>query len=171
MAKVVTPKTLDLSATKSTRLNWLDLAFYALVIAGIIISGYLTWTHLTETSIICTADHSCDTVNQSAYAYFPPSVSRNSWGIPVAYLGFVVYIGLAALSILRWKLAGYTLEERRNQVDLAIFALTLGGVLFSAYLTAMELWVIHAICWWCVSSAVVITGLFGISLVRFWSAD
>ena len=35
-----------------------------------------------------------------------------------------------------------------------------GGLLFTAYLTWLELFVIHAICRWCVGSAVIITLIF-----------
>ena len=41
--------------------------------------------------------------------------------------------------------------------------MTLFGVLFSIYLTYLELFVIHAICSWCLSSAVIITVLFVLS--------
>jgi len=42
--------------------------------------------------------------------------------------------------------------------------MTLCGVLFSIYLTYLELFVIHAICSWCLFSAVIITVLFLLSL-------
>jgi len=37
-------------------------------------------------------------------------------------------------------------------------------VLFTAYLTYLELFVIHAVCRWCVGSAVIILAIFGLSL-------
>ena len=40
-----------------------------------------------------------------------------------------------------------------------------GALLFSAYLTYLELFVIHAICRWCVGSAVIITAIFVLSLL------
>jgi uncharacterized membrane protein len=39
------------------------------------------------------------------------------------------------------------------------------GVLFTAYLTYLELFVIHAICRWCVASGVVILAIFIVSLL------
>jgi uncharacterized membrane protein len=50
-------------------------------------------------------------------------------------------------------------------------ALTLGGFGFSAYLTYRELYSIHHICEWCVSSAVIITLLMCLSLLRFLRGD
>jgi uncharacterized membrane protein len=154
----------------STRTNRLDLVFVALTVVGIAISGYLSWAHLTYTPIICTADLSCDTVNRSAYAYFPPT-----WGIPVSYLGLVAYLVLFGLGVWRLRIARQSGLSGAgpggimlSRLDLALFIGALLGLIFSAYLTAMELFVIHAICWWCVGSATVITLLFGITAARVW---
>ena len=40
---------------------------------------------------------------------------------------------------------------------IGLIALTVFGTLFSIYLTLLELFVIHAICAWCLTSAVVMT--------------
>ncbi len=160
------PATQTSSGVRVSRLDWV---FIGLIAAGIIVSGYLTWTHLTDSPIICTADQSCDTVNRSAYAYFPPN-----WGIPVAYLGLLGYVGMLGLAIARWRQLGRSTDESLlvvGRLDMTLFVATLIGVLFSAYLTAMEIWVIHAICWWCVSSALIVTGLFAIAARRVWNAD
>jgi uncharacterized membrane protein len=148
--------------------SWLDPVFIGLALVGLGISGYLAWAHFTYTPIICTADLSCDTVNRSSYAYFPPG-----WGIPVSYLGLIAYTGLLGLGLWRWRaarrvaLAGST-GGSPAILDLSLFVATLLGLIFSAYLTAMELFVIHAVCWWCVGSATVITLLFGIAVARVW---
>ncbi len=150
----------------------LDLLFLGLCLVGIGISSYLTWTHLTATPIICTGNRSCDTVNQSAYAYFPPN-----WGIPVAMLGLVAYLVLTGLAFVRWQTArrvnqptGFA-ASRLNRLDWVLFIATLGGLIFSAYLTAMEIWVIKAICWWCVGSALTLTALFIIAATRIWTME
>lgn len=153
-----------------TRTNRLDLVFVALTVVGIGISAYLSWAHLTYTPIICTADLSCDTVNRSAYAYFPPT-----WGIPVSYLGLVAYLALFGLGLWRLRKARQVVLSGVNtggmqlsRLDLMLFIGALLGLIFSAYLTAMELFVIHAVCWWCVGSATVITLLFAITVRRVW---
>jgi uncharacterized membrane protein len=48
------------------------------------------------------------------------------------------------------------------------FALALGGWLFSMYLTAIEAFVLHAWCSWCVTSAILITLLLGVCGLRFY---
>lgn len=147
--------------------NRLDLVFIGLTVVGIVISVYLTWAHFTNSSVICTADRSCDTVQHSSYAQFPPN-----WGIPVSILGLIGYLGFGALGMLRLRLNQTPAElawKRRGQLDMALFVGTLGGVIFSGYLTAMELWVINALCWWCVASAITVTVLFVIAATRIWN--
>ena len=48
---------------------------------------------------------------------------------------------------------------------LVLLIVTGWGVLFSGYLTYLELFVIHAICRWCVGSALIITSLFALALL------
>ena len=54
----------------------------------------------------------------------------------------------------------------RDYAPLGIFGLALTGTLYSAYLTYVELFVIHAVCPYCVASAVLITGLLIMAVVR-----
>ena len=50
-------------------------------------------------------------------------------------------------------------------------ALILGGFGFSLYLTYRELFTLHKICEWCVSSAVIMTVLTCLSVWRFLRGD
>jgi uncharacterized membrane protein len=54
-------------------------------------------------------------------------------------------------------------------LSLALLILTGWGVVFSAWLTYLELFVIHAICRWCVVSAVIAVALFGLAIMD-WRA-
>ena len=56
-------------------------------------------------------------------------------------------------------------QKLSENLSLAFFGVTLVGVLYSAYLTYLELAVLHAVCPFCVTSAVVMTLLWGISLL------
>lgn len=116
----------------------------ALAVGGIGIAAYLSYVHYAHQSIACAGLGSCETVNSSKYAEL--------MGVPVALLGGLLYLALLAVA-LRWLLAGPYL------VAPAAWGLALGGVLFSAYLTYLELWVIDAICIWCVASALVLTAM------------
>ena len=104
---------------------------------GALISAYLTWTHFAGLTPVCTgSDEGCETVQSSRYA--------SILGIPVALLGLVAYGGLI-FSAAVWKEAGIYLG----------FLISLVGTLFSAYLTYLEIFVIGALCQWCLASAAV----------------
>src|SRR2546428_8886595 len=85
-----------------------------------------------------------------------PSRYADLWGVPVALYGVVGYAALLAVAVL--GLRPGLLAERR--VTLALAALATVGVAFSLYLTYLELFVIHAICRWCVGSAVIVTAIW-----------
>lgn len=123
-----------------------------LACAGIGVAGYLSYTHLFELPVICGESQGCDLVAQSVYA--------TMFGIPVAVFGLLTYIALLALLIARRRIS----ENLEAYVTLAVFGLSLLGVLFSAYLTYLELFVILAVCIWCVASALIMTALFILSV-------
>ena len=115
--------------------------------AGVGIAGYLTDVHYAGLKPACGISHGCETVQTSTYAYIA--------GIPVALLGLLTY-GLI-LTVLLWP------SERAR---FAAYFLTLIGFGFSAYLTYRELFTIHAICSWCVASAIVFTLLAVVGTLR-----
>ena len=51
-------------------------------------------------------------------------------------------------------------------ISIVLVAETAVGVLFSAWLTYLELAVIHAICIWCVTSAVIVAVIFLVSVAE-----
>jgi len=101
----------------------------------------------------------CDTVQASRWA--------RVLGIPVAAYGVVGYAAILAVALAALQPAA--LERRRPALLLA--ALATGGVLFSAWLTYLELFVIHAICRWCVGSAVTITAIWLVALAGLRRKD
>ena len=83
--------------------------------------------------------------------------------MPVAIWGLLTYLALLALVLVKrsdWRVG--------HPAGMAIFLVTLIGVIFSAYLTYLELFVIHAICPWCVASAVVMVALFILSIIEMF---
>jgi len=123
-----------------------------LTCAGIGVAGYLSYTHLFELPVICGELQGCDLVAQSVYA--------NMFGIPVAVFGLLAYLALLILLIARRRIG----ENLEAYVTLAVFGIALLGVLFSLYLTYLELFVILAVCVWCVASALIMTALFVLSI-------
>ncbi len=117
----------------------------ALSAVGLGDSLYLVWVHATASKIACPIGN-CDIVNASQYA--------EVWGFPVAGIGAAGYLALLALAAMAWRAEA---EDARRRWLRLVFAGSLLGVLYSAYLTYLELYVIKAICFWCVISAIVIT--------------
>ncbi len=75
-------------------------------------------------------------------------------GVPVALLGLGMYAALLVLiGVRRFASAPPSLAVAWT------FALALSGTLYSAYLTYLELFVIEAICAWCVASAAIVTAM------------
>jgi len=111
---------------------------------GIYISGYLVTKRFTGGSLACTRWAQCDVVNNSVYSQF--------YGVPVSVIGLGGYVLLLALALAALCMAG----RRQSHILLLSFLLALGGVGFSVYLTYLEIYVIEALCAWCVASAVVI---------------
>lgn len=114
---------------------------------GIGVAGYLTYVHYAGLHPVCGISHGCETVQTSRYAYLA--------GIPVALLGLLTYVVVLA-----------TACSRSERALLCGSALSLVGFTFSAYLTYQEVFTIHAICSWCVSSAVVFSLLAVVSSTR-----
>jgi len=124
-----------------------------LALIGLGISAYLTYTYTTDQVTLCIGGGvGCDTVQHSPYAWI--------MGVPIPTLGAAAYLlvlGLAAVALRGLEPAEW--------IVLALFGTSLVGLLFSAYLTYLELFVIHAICTWCVVSAVIQVLLFSLAVV------
>jgi len=131
---------------------WRWWAMCALALAGIGVSGYLSWAYLGNQPIICGQSEGCDQVRNSVYSHVA--------GIPVAVLGLAAYLCLLGLTVVRRR----TPDVLGGYVPLAIFGVALVGVLYSAYLTYLEFYVMLAVCRWCVASAVIMTAIFVLAL-------
>jgi uncharacterized membrane protein len=135
-----------------TRPDGLTLAIAALTLAGIGVSGYLTIVHYAGIDPVCAGGSSgCHTVQASDYAEVA--------GVPVAVLGLLGYLAIAA-----------TLFVPGEPGRAAGMGLAIAGAGFSLYLTYLELFVIDAICQWCVASAVVMVGLAVLTTARMLRA-
>jgi len=125
---------------------------------GLLDTLYLSWLKLAHQEAACASIGDCDVVNASPYSEF--------MGIPIAVLGAGVYGLILLLLWVEPRLA----PARRTQARYAVFGLTLWGVLYSAYLTYLELAVLHAICPFCVLSALVLLFLWILAMIRVLSA-
>jgi uncharacterized membrane protein len=124
----------------------------ALALAGIFISIYLTLYKLGVIGELSCSIGSCETVNTSRWSVF--------LGLPVAAWGLLFYLDVFGVALLgtmpRW--------ENEPVISIILVAEAAIGVLFSAWLTYLELAVINAICIWCVTSAVIVLVILLVSV-------
>lgn len=126
-------------------------------IIGFLDSVYLTWIKLSNQEAVCSGVGGCEKVNTSAYSEIA--------GIPIALLGAGAYVIILILFIVENRSRFW--EENS---PLYIFGVSLIGVLYSGYLTYIEIAIIHAICPYCVLSAITILIIFVISIYRLRQA-
>lgn len=125
--------------------NRLTVISLALALGGIAVSAYLTLVHYRDELLVC-AVGGCETVQKSTYAEL--------YGVPVALLGLGMFVTMTVLMLLR-----RARPELRDRITLVTFALALAGSIFAIYLTYLELFVIDAVCQWCVLTALLIWAL------------
>ena len=126
---------------------WVRIAAAVLAVIGIGVTAYLVWERYHGNAPVCGLGGGCATVQRSEWS----TVAR----VPVAFMGLLAYVGLLACALVPWQWAA-----------LASLFITVLGVMLSAYLTYLELYQINAICEYCVTSAVIVTLLLVLSIVR-----
>ncbi|MFL5483399.1 MAG: vitamin K epoxide reductase family protein [Gemmatimonadaceae bacterium] len=125
----------------------------ALALAGIFISLYLTLYKMGIIGELSCSIGSCETVNTSKWSRF--------LGLPVAAWGLLFYLDVFAVATL----STFPRFEDERAFSIVLVAQSVVGVLFSAWLTYLELGVIHAICIWCVTSAAIVTLILAVSVL------
>lgn len=126
--------------------KWLEWLTPILTLVGMGVAGYLAYVETQSVEAVCGPIGDCNAVQSSSYAIL--------FGVlPVGILGI---IGYAAI-LIAWLLQRLSNNSVAHYAPLAIFAMTLFGTLFSIYLTYLEIFVIKAVCMWCISSAVLMT--------------
>ena len=124
-----------------------------LALVGFFVALYL-WLHaLGIGGALKCGTGACETVQTSRWAVF--------LGLPVALYGVVGYGALFLVAILALRPAALA----QGGWNRALFAMATLGLLFTLYLTYAELFLIHAICRWCVGSALIITTTWILTLL------
>lgn len=128
-----------------------------LALVGLFVAMYLWLFKLGIVGTLSCKIGGCEKVNTSPWAVL--------LGLPVAFWGVAYYVGLFGVAVLG------TLERFASdrRVTLGLVVLTFWGVLFSAWLTYLELAVIHAVCMYCVISAVLVVLAFVLAVLD-WKA-
>lgn len=133
--------------------NWYTWAIPVLVASGFVVAGYLTFVEVTATPPACgPVINGCHVVQASPY-------SKLFGILPIGVVGLIGYVAVL-IGWLMWRLGPAQVQKASR---LAIWVVCFFGVLFSAYLTFLELGVIGATCGWCITSAVLMILLLWVS--------
>ena len=124
-----------------------------LAMIGLFIALYLTLYKMGVIGSLTCSIGSCETVNTSRWARF--------LGVPVAGWGVFFYLDVLIITLIG-------IQPPFAKAPVVSWLLVLWaavGALFSGWLTYLELFRIHAICIWCVTSAVIVTCILVLSIL------
>lgn len=142
---------------------WTMYLVPALCVIGMVVAGYLSFVETTQTVAVCGPVGDCNAVQSSSY-------SRLFGILPVGLLGLAGYVAILAA----WLWSKLRDDVLADFAPLAVFAMAVFGVALSIYLTSLELFVINAVCIWCLASATIMALMVfvttGPGLLR-WGAD
>ena len=130
--------------------NWLPFAFLIVSAIGFTDATYLTTQHFLGAPVACSILKGCEQVTTSQFAVI--------FGVPVALLGSVYYLTILVLSVAY-------LDSRKIYILNFIAKITPLGFLASLYFVYLQIFVIKAICLYCMGSAITSTLLFILSLI------
>jgi uncharacterized membrane protein len=131
----------------------LGAAMTGLALVGLAIAAYLLAVRVLGEAPACGPVKGCETVAASEYA--------TVFGLPVALYGVGFSIALVLACAAWWR------RSDRRALYVA-YGLGLAGIITVAYLTYLELFVIEAICVWCVSYGVTIVAGWVVASVAAW---
>jgi uncharacterized membrane protein len=134
------------AATAAPPMNRMVVAVLAL--GGFFVALYLFAHNLGLGGPIVCGVGDCATVQSSQYASLGP--------VPVSFIGVLGYVALLVLSFVGLRPS----HRESRMIGGLLLAGSLGGGLFSAYLTYLEAFVIEVWCQYCVVSAIIITLIF-----------
>jgi uncharacterized membrane protein len=137
----------------ATRRAWLTYATPALALVGLAVAAYLSYVETQSVQAICGPVGDCNAVQNSQYA-------RLFGVLPVGVLGMIGYVAI----LVAWVYPRLRADRLARYAPLAVFVMALLGTLFCVYLTYLEIFVIRAVCIWCLTTAVIITALMVLNL-------
>jgi uncharacterized membrane protein len=120
---------------------------FILAAAGLLVSGYLLERYVSGGRIACGTDFGCDLVRKSQYSHL--------FGIPLPLYGLTYYLIILGLSFVK------TIRSFRL-LSFTLLTISLIGLLMSSYLFYLEVFAVHAICFWCTVSGVITLLIFGL---------
>lgn len=134
------------SATPSrVKIKIIAVVFLIIGFIGFLDSTYLTIQHYRGEPPKCAIFTGCATVAASQYATVGP--------IPLALLGSLYYLAIFVLSVAYF-------DTKKEHLIILISYLTIAGFFASIYFVYLQIFVIKALCLYCIVSAASSTLLF-----------
>ena len=132
---------------------------FILVAIGLFVTTYLSYQKLSDTTAVCVESgvFNCEIVLNSSYSRLA--------GIPIAYLGWLVYVILAVLLVLETRV-----QFVQDYGVMLMFGLALFAWLFSMYLVYLQFFVLQALCPWCLTHETTMTLFFITTIFRLRNA-
>ncbi len=132
--------------------SWLIWAFVVVSFLGFLDATYLTVVHFAGLNIGCIITTGCDTVTTSVYSEI--------FGIPMALFGAIFYLTIFIASLMY-------VDKKNPAILFTLPILGLCGFITSLYLIYLQLFVIKALCFYCLLSAGTSTLLFVLGVILF----
>ncbi len=116
---------------------------------GFLDASYLTASHFLHFALPCSIINGCETVTSSIYATVGP--------VPISLVGAAYYLAILILLLI-------FLDSKSERFLKYAAYLSPIGFLVSMYLVSLQIFVIHALCLYCMASAGSSTLLFLLGL-------
>lgn len=122
----------------------LNRVIFLLSLVGVGVASYLLYSYLNHTPLLC-LNKGCEVVRQSEYSAL--------FGIPVPAIGLLGFSVIALVTMIRTFL-------KKTVLDIGLLLISFIGFLFVSWFTYVEIFLIKAICSWCVVTAILMTIIF-----------
>jgi len=128
--------------------------FFFFAFLGFLDASFLTANHFSGEVTPCFITSGCDTVTTSVYSKI--------FGVPVALLGLLYYVGQLILMMY------YVDKGNRKILPLVVLG-TVVGFLFSMWFLYAQIFIIRSYCIYCLFSVATSTILFGLG-ISIWKS-
>lgn len=130
--------------------TWIVLSFLLLSLVGFIDAGYLAVSHFQNRVPTCSIVEGCDIVATSSYSEI--------LGIPVALLGVLYYLFVFVISLIYFDTKSALVKKVWPYIATM-------GLIASIYFVSIQLFILHAICLYCMASGLTSTLIFVLALL------
>ena len=143
--------------------RWNFRLIILLAIVGFLISGTLTIAKYNNNiAILCgeDVDNGCNTVQNSEYSNLfvikDDTTNKTSFSVSLTAAGMLYYLTMIVLTFMlckRFERKKY--NKKTNKTKILLFIISAVGVIFSILYTYIQIFVIKALCIYCITSAII----------------